>query len=163
IPAYRICGEPWLAELALVAADHLRRRLVPTQRGAYIAAWGPLDDPRGRSSSAIDTMANLPLLYWAAEQAKDGSFLAAAGGHAAMTRTAFVREDYSTFHAVEYDLPIGKRSRGFTFQGWSDSSTWSRGQAWSIYGYVATARDTGIHDFLVLAERLAERYLERMG
>jgi unsaturated chondroitin disaccharide hydrolase len=163
IPAHRISGEAWLADLALVAADHLRRRLVPTQRGAYIAAWGPLDDPRGRSSSAIDTMANLPLLYWAAEHAKDGSFLAAAHAHAVMTQASFVRDDCSTFHAVEYDLPSGRRGRGFTFQGWSDSSMWSRGQAWAIYGYVATARATGIRDFLTLAERLSDRYLERMG
>ena len=163
VPAHRICGEKWMAELALVAADHLRRRLVPTHSGAYISAWGPLSDRRGRSSSAIDTMANIPLLYWAAEQAKDGSFLNAAEAHAVMTCGSFVREDYSTFHAVEYELPLGTRRRGFTFQGWSDSSTWSRGQAWAIYGYVATAAATGVHDYLALAERLADRYLQRMG
>jgi unsaturated chondroitin disaccharide hydrolase len=161
--AHRICGEKWIADLALVAADHLRRRLVPTHRGAYIAAWGPLDDPRARSSSAIDTMANIPLLYWAAEQAKDGSFLYAAEAHAVMTRGSFVRDDYSTFHAVEYEIPRGTRRRGFTFQGWSDNSTWSRGQAWAIYGYVATARATGVQDYLMLAERLADKYLQRMG
>ena len=163
VPAHRICGDKWIADLALVAADHLRRRLVPTHRGAYLAAWGPLDDPHARSSSAIDTMGNIPLLYWAAEQANDGSFLNAAEAHAVMTRGSFVREDYSTFHAVEHDLPGGTRRRGFTFQGWSDNSTWSRGQAWAIYGYVATAGATGIHDYLTLAERLADRYLQRMG
>ncbi len=163
VPAQRICGEKWMADLALVAADYLRRRLVPTHGGAYIAAWGPLDDPQARSSSAIDTMANLPLLYWAAEQAKDGSFLNTAEAHAVMTRGSFVREDSSTFHAVEYELPGGTRRRGFTFQGWSDNSTWSRGQAWAIYGYVATAGATGVQNYLTLAERLAERYLQRLG
>ena len=163
IPAHRVTGEAWLADIALGAADQLRRRLVPTHRGAYIAAWGPLDDPRGRSSSAIDTMANLPLLYWAAEYAKDGSFLAAAEAHAIMTRGAFVRDDGSTFHAVEYDLPSGSRRRGYTFQGFGDGSMWSRGQAWAIYGYVATAGATGNLDYLILAERLADRYVERLA
>jgi unsaturated chondroitin disaccharide hydrolase len=162
VPAHRISGEKWMAELGLVAADHLRRRLVPTQRGAYLAAWGPLDDPRARCSSAIDTMANLPLLYWAAEQGKDGSFLNAAEAHSAMTHSSFVRDDYSTFHAVEYELPRGTRRRGFTFQGWSDDSTWSRGQAWAIYGYVATAHATGVSEYLTLSEQLADRYLQRL-
>ena len=64
--------------------------------------------------------------------------------HAVMTRGSFVRDNCSAFHAVEYELPRGTRRRGFTFQGWSDNSTWLRGQAWAIYGYVATARATGV-------------------
>jgi unsaturated chondroitin disaccharide hydrolase len=163
IPLHHVTGESWLAETALVAADHLRRRLVQTRRGGYIAAWGPLDDPRARSSSAIDTMANLPLLYWAAVHAKDASFLATGEAHAEMTREAFIRNDWSTFHAVEYELPSGSRKRGYTFQGWSDDSTWSRGQAWAVYGYAATARATGDPGYLAVAERIANRCLERMG
>jgi unsaturated chondroitin disaccharide hydrolase len=163
IPAHRLTGEKWMADVALLAADNLRRRLVPTHTGSYIAAWGPLDDRRGRRSSAIDTMANIPLLYWAAERASDGSFLAAGEAHAMKTREAFLREDFSAFHAVEYELPSGRRDRGFTFQGLRDDSTWSRGQAWAIYGYVATAASTGNLDYLRLAERVARRYLERSG
>ena len=131
------------AALALRAADRLRARLITTRKGAYIASWGPLADLRGRKSSAIDTMANLPLLYWAADQADDGSFRLAAEAHAQMTRAAFVRADFSTYHAVEYDLASGERTRGFTFQGAFDESCWPRGQAWAIYGFSATARATG--------------------
>ena len=73
-------------------------------------------------SSAIDTMANLPLLYWAADHADDGSFRLAGEAHAQMTRAAFVRSDFSTYHAVEYDLVTGERTRGFTFQGFSSAA-----------------------------------------
>src|SRR6185437_8917889 len=59
IPAYRVTGESAYATVALEAADRLRRRLITTRKGAYLSAWGPLDDNRGRRSSAIDTMANL--------------------------------------------------------------------------------------------------------
>ena len=163
IPFHRICGEAWVKDLALRSADQLRRRLVTTHRGAYIAAWGPLDDPRGRRSSAIDTMANLPLLLWAAETSDDASFLIAAEAHARITQASFVRDDYSTFHAVEFELPTGLVGRAFTFQGVGDNSLWSRGQAWAIYGYVAMAQATGLVDFLTLAERLAVRYFERLG
>ena len=163
IPAWRITGEAWLRDAALEAAAGLRRRLVPTRRHAYLAAWGPLSDPRGRASSAIDTMANLPLLYWAAEESGDASFLVAAEEHAKATREAFIREDFSTYHAVEYDLPAGIRRRGFTFQGHADESLWSRGQGWAIYGYAATAAATGDASYLRIAERLAEVYLARAG
>jgi len=163
IPGFHITGDPWYAGIALEAADKLRARLVTTRRGAYLASWGPLSDPRGRSSSAIDTMANLPLLYWAARHRDDGSYRLAADAHAAMTATAFVRADDSTYHAVEYDVATGERRRGYTFQGAHDESAWSRGQAWAIYGYVRSARETGKIAYLHLAERLADYYIGRLG
>ncbi|MDR5821496.1 hypothetical protein [Caballeronia sp. LZ043] len=52
--------------------------------------------------------------------------------------------------------------RGYTFQGAFDESAWSRGQAWAIYGYVNSARETGKRAYLDLAERLAEYYLRRL-
>ena len=162
IPLFHVTGDPHYASLALRAADRLRARLITTRKGAYISSWGPLADLRGRRSSAIDTMANLPLLYWAADHADDGSFRLAAEAHALMTRAAFVREDLSTYHAVEYDLPSVERTRGFTFQGAFDESCWPRGQAWAIYGFAATARATGKPEYLELAGRLADYFFARL-
>jgi unsaturated chondroitin disaccharide hydrolase len=162
IPLHHVTGWQRFAALALRAADRLRARLITTRRGAYISSWGPLGDERGRRSSAIDTMANLPLLYWAAEHADDGSFRAAGELHARMTRDAFVRPDNSTYHAVEYDLVTGERTRGYTFQGYADESCWSRGQGWAIYGFAATARATGKAEYLKLGEVLARHYLGRL-
>jgi unsaturated chondroitin disaccharide hydrolase len=162
IPGHHITGDRWYADIALRAADKLRARLVTTRRGAYLASWGPMSDSRGRSSSAIDTMANLSLLYWAANHSGDGSYRLAADAHAAMTAQAFIRPDDSTYHAVEYDEATGQRRRGYTFQGASDESAWSRGQAWAIYGYVHSARETGKREYLDLAERLATYYIKRL-
>jgi unsaturated chondroitin disaccharide hydrolase len=161
--AFHITGDPAHRDLALKAASKLRGRTVTTDRGSYISSWGPLNDPRGRRSSAIDTMANIPLLYWAADQANDGSFRLAGESHAMMTRSAFLRDDDSTYHAVEYALPSGTRSRGFTFQGYADESCWSRGQGWAIYGFVSTYAATGKREYLTLAEQLAEYWLRRLG
>ena len=148
---------------ALRAAERLRARLVTTPKGAFISSWGPISDIRGRRSSAIDTMANLPLLYWGADYTDDGSFRAAAEAHARMTRLGFVRADLSTYHAVEYDLATGERQRGYTFQGYADESAWSRGQTWAVLGYAATAAATGNLDYLQLAGRLADYFLDRLG
>jgi unsaturated chondroitin disaccharide hydrolase len=162
VPLFHVTGAARHREVALRAADRLRSRLVVTPRGAYLASWGPMSDPRGRRSSAIDTMANIPLLFWAAEASGDASFGLAGIAHAEMTRN-LVRGDHSTFHAAEYDPATGARVRGYTFQGWQDDSFWSRGQAWAIYGYAATAGATGSRAYLELAEALADRFLERLG
>jgi unsaturated chondroitin disaccharide hydrolase len=163
IAAHHITGDRRYGDLALRAAEQLRKRLIMTPKGSYISAWGPLDDERGRRSSAIDTMANLPLLYWAGLYDRDASFVLAGEAHAIMTRGAFIRSDKSTYHAVEYDLATGERARGFTFQGFADESCWPRGQGWAIYGYVRTAEATGKREYLDLAEQLADYYLKRTG
>lgn len=162
VPLFHVTAAARHRDIALKAAERLRSRLVVTPRGAYIASWGPMSDPRGRCSSAIDTMANIPLLFWAAEAAGDASFSMAGAAHAEMTRN-LVRPDHSTFHAAQYDLATGARVRGYTFQGWRDDSLWARGQAWAIYGYAATAAATGRSAYLDLAEALAERFFERLG
>jgi unsaturated chondroitin disaccharide hydrolase len=160
---HRLSGDPDMGHLALRAAEKLRARLVTTRSGAYISSWGPLDDPRGRASSAIDTMANIPLLYWASEFSGDASFRLAGLAHAAMTEKAFIRPDGTLYHAVEYDTETGERRRGYTFQGYSDESSWSRGAGWAVYGYAATAAATGDRRWLDLAVRIAEGWLVELG
>jgi unsaturated chondroitin disaccharide hydrolase len=108
-------------------------------------------------------MANLSLLYWASRYSGDGSYRLVAEAHAMMTAKGFIRPDFSTYHAVEYDTHSGRRLRGYTFQGFADESAWSRGQGWAIYGYVTSARETGKHEYLDLAEKLAAYYLLRLG
>jgi unsaturated chondroitin disaccharide hydrolase len=163
VPAYHVTSDVWYADIALRAANRLRARLVPTRTGAYLSSWGPLTDQRGRSSSAIDTMGNLPLLYWASRHTGDGSFLYAAEEHARKSAAAFIRRDASTYHAVEFNPTTGARIRAYTFQGYADESLWSRGQSWAIYGYAATARETRDRRYLEQAEQLANRYLERLN
>jgi unsaturated chondroitin disaccharide hydrolase len=163
VPLHRLTGDPAFAAIALEAAGRLRARLVSTAAGAYISAWGPLSDPRGRASSAIDTMANIPLLYWAADHSGDDSFRLAGEAHALMTERAFIRPDRTLYHAVEYDAQTGSRKRGFTFQGYSDESSWSRGTGWAVYGYAATAAATGRRRYLEIAVGLAEHWLQQLG
>jgi unsaturated chondroitin disaccharide hydrolase len=163
LPLFRVTQETAFAELALEAADRLRSRIVRTPAGAYVSSWGPLDDPRGRASSAIDTMANIPLLYWAAGQSGDESFVLAGEAHAAMTERNFVRSDGTLYHAVEYDTRTGDRTRAYTFQGYSDESSWSRGAGWAVYGFAATAAATGRRSYLDRAVALATTWLDQLG
>ena len=41
----------------------------------------------------------------------------------------------SSYHVVEYNTNTGGINGKYTAQGYADSSTWTRGQAWGIYGF----------------------------
>lgn len=163
MPLYRITGEKRYRDLALRAADKLRARLVVTDKGAYVSSWGPMTDPRGRAASAIDTMANIPLLYWAARESDDASFRLAAEAHAQMTMASFNRPDNTQYHAVEYDTTTGERRRGYTFQGAFDESYWSRGTCWAVMGLAVTAAHSGQVSYLDQAITLAEKWFATLG
>ena len=133
-----------------------------SRRGLCVVL-GTARRPAGRASSAIDTMANIPLLYWAAKETGDDSFVLAGEAHAAMTERNFVRSDRTLYHAVEYDDPTGSRTRAYTFQGYSDEFSWSRGAGWAVYGFAATAAATGRRHHLDRAVALATTWLEQLG
>jgi hypothetical protein len=159
--AYHITGDPWLREVGMHGANQLRSRLVTTRDNAYVPSW-PLVHERGSRTVQIDTMPILPLLYWATDESKDTDLREAGEAHAQTTQEHFVRPDYSTVHTVEFDPVSGHPMRKFTFRGYADDSCWSRGQAWAIYGFVATAHATRRIEYLQLAERLAGYFSNRL-
>jgi len=53
----------------------------------------------------------------------------------------------------------GKVLHKQTCQGFSDNSAWARGQAWAIYGYTMAYRETKKPEFLEMAQRTAEFWL----
>jgi len=55
----------------------------------------------------------------------------------------------------------GILSRG-TVQGYSDASTWARGQAWGLYGFTMAYRETGDTRCLDTAERLADYFIDHL-
>jgi unsaturated chondroitin disaccharide hydrolase len=125
-------------------------------------AWGMLDDPQLRGNTIIDSLMNMPLLYWASAQTGDPRFAAAATRHAMRLREDVVREDDSTFHTFYWDVATGEPLRGSTAQGYADDSCWARGQAWAIYGFALNHRYTVDEAFLEVAQRCADYYLDRL-
>lgn len=68
------------------------------------------------------------------------------------------RADYSTYHVVDYDTK-GRVLHQKTNQGYSDNSTWSRGQGWAIYGFTMMYRETKDIRFLEAAQKAADFYI----
>ncbi|HVU94739.1 MAG TPA: alginate lyase family protein [Puia sp.] len=104
----------------------------------------------------IDNMMNLELLFEATRLTGDSSFYRIAVSHANTTMKNHFRKDYSSYHVVEYDTVTAQVRRKMTWQGYSDSSAWARGQSWGLYGYTMCYRYTHDPRYLRQAEHIAE-------
>lgn len=140
-------NEKWKAE-ALAAANRLCELYNP--KTGLIAAWWV-----GGDDSIIDTMMNLPILWWAYKQTGDVKYRDVATSHALTTRQYFVRKDGSTCQSIHFDPQTGEIKFKHTHQGYIHNSAWSRGQSWALYGYVIAYRETRDERFLQTAEHLA--------
>jgi unsaturated chondroitin disaccharide hydrolase len=73
-----------------------------------------------------------------------------------------LRPDGSTFHVVNFDTSTGAVIGKFTHQGAADSSVWARGQAWAVYGFTVTFRETRDPRFLDAARSVAKFFLDHL-
>ncbi|WP_346853960.1 glycoside hydrolase family 88 protein [uncultured Draconibacterium sp.] len=103
----------------------------------------------------IDNMMNLELLFWASSATGDSMYSQIAVKHAETTLKHHFRADNSCYHVVDYNPETGEVQHKQTHQGFSDESSWSRGQAWALYGYTMCYRETKNHAFLKQAEKVA--------
>jgi len=107
----------------------------------------------------MDTMLNSELLYYATDINGDTNLASKSFSHAERAMTNQIRMDNSTFQLVVYNTTNGSVIHQGTRAGYSDSSTWARGQAWAIYGFTMAYRETGYAPFLDAASRTADYYL----
>ena len=108
----------------------------------------------------IDNMMNLELLFWATKVSGDSAFYQIAVTHALTTMKNHFRPDNSSYHVVDYDTVTGKVEGRVTHQGHADESAWARGQAWGLYGFTLTYRETKDKRFLDQAIRIADFMLK---
>lgn len=159
------CVAAWLRtqdqfarQTALRAADQLMTRFVP--KPGIFQAWSTLDDPKQRGRTIVDSLMNMPLLYWASRESGSPTYTEAAVRHTEQLMKHIVRPDGSTYHTFYFDADSGAPRFGDTHQGHRDESTWSRGQAWAIYGFALGHRWTGDPRFRAVAERCTEVFLQ---
>lgn len=160
IVPWRLTGNTQAKEMAVQAAERLIGRYL--DKVGIIQAWGSLDNPEQRGSTIIDSLMNLPLLYWASEVTGEQRFAQVAQRHAAQLRDHVVRPDSTTYHIFYWDVETGQPLRGSTVQGYADTSCWARGQAWAIYGFTMSFRYTSDETFLRTAECCADYFLDHL-
>jgi unsaturated chondroitin disaccharide hydrolase len=148
---YRLTKNPAYKEVLLQGAKSLSTRFNP--KTGCIKSW---DKVKWGFPVIIDNMMNLELLFWATKMTGDSSFYKIAVTHALTTMKNHYRPDNSSYHVVDYDQQTGKVLAKVTHQGFSDESAWARGQAWGLYGYTMTYRETKDKRFLEQAQKIAD-------
>ncbi len=159
---YRLTGNEKARTRGLHAATLLAGRFNPA--GNFIRAWNGLGWNGGdnRGWAIIDCMFNIALLYWAGEITGDPRFAQIAMRHADTVMGSFVREDGSVRHIVEFDAEKGGMVREYGGQGCGLGSSWTRGQAWGLYGFLMSYRHTGRQEYLDTAEKIAGYFISRI-
>ncbi len=148
---HRLTGDEEARRHTLHAANLLAGRFNPA---GFIRAWNG-DRP---GWAIIDCMMNLSLLYWASAQTGDPRFEAIARLHADTAMREFVREDGSCHHIVIFDPRTGKALEKPGGQGYCAGSSWTRGQAWGLYGFALSYEGTGDERYLDTACRIADYF-----
>jgi unsaturated chondroitin disaccharide hydrolase len=112
------------------------------------------------ASLFIDIMMNVGTIFHAGLETDDSHLLDIAHRHCLTSRRTLVRGDGSTAHEALFHLQTGECLRQSTHQGWRGDSCWSRGLAWSLYGFTRSYRQTGVAEYLQTAMANAAYYLE---
>lgn len=149
---YRLTNDESYKNIMLEAAYTLITRYKPNAK--VIRSWDHNKD-KWQNPVIIDNMMNLELLFWAFKESKDSTFYNIAVNHAETTIKNHFRPDYGTYHVIDYDTITGEVLKRNTHQGFAHESTWSRGEAWAIYGYTMCYRETKKPEFLAQAKHIA--------
>lgn len=149
--ASQVAPRPEYKEILLTGARSLSTRFNP--KVGCIKSW---DSKPGDFLVIIDNMMNLELLFWATKISGDSSFYKIAVTHANTTLQHHFRPDHSSYHVVNYNPETGVVQQKRTAQGAADESAWARGQAWGLYGYTTTYRETKDPRYLEQAKHIAD-------
>ncbi len=153
-PWFEITGDPELQAVVVQAGRTLAQRFV--EPGQYLHSF------LGRDSLFIDIMMNVPIVMYAAQITGDQELSRVALAHCQTTANYLIREDGSVAHEGIFDLETGRFLRQSTQQGLAADTAWARGLAWSLYGFSQTYELTHRPEFLEIAERNAQYFIEHL-
>ncbi|HEY6803001.1 MAG TPA: glycoside hydrolase family 88 protein [Pyrinomonadaceae bacterium] len=120
---------------------------------------GCLRSFHGSDSNFIDIMMNVGIIFYAAIETGDPTLLEIAHRHCMTTRRTLVRGDGSTAHEGIFNEETGEFLKQTTQQGYRGDSCWSRGLAWSLYGYGTSYQLSRNPTYLEVAEMNADYWI----
>jgi len=143
-----------------LAADNMMGRF--NMAGRFFRAWNEYKGDKHTGWAIIDCMMNLPLLYIVGRELEDPRYRQTATAHADTAMKYFVREDGSVNHIVVFDPESGAFSHTLGGQGYAVGSTWTRGQAWAVYGFTLSFLHTGKPEYLETARKCADYFVSHI-
>ena len=148
---YQVQRDPALNDVLVQAGRTLAMRF--REKGQYLRSF--VSD----NSLFIDIMMNVGIIFYAARETGDKMLREIAIRHSLTTRRVLVRGDGSTAHEGLFDLESGEFLKQTTHQGYRGDSCWSRGLAWSLYGFGTCYEYSRDPRFLETAEACADYYI----
>jgi unsaturated chondroitin disaccharide hydrolase len=150
---YNLLGDDAVRDVVIEAGRTMALRF--REKGQYLSSF--VDE----SSTFVDIMMNVDVIFYAAEQTGDTALYDIANRHSLTTRRFLIRGDGSAVHEGIFDTETGEFLRESTHQGWRSDSSWARGLTWAIYGFGTAYSFTKDARFLASAQSCAEFYIER--
>jgi len=148
---WQMTGEDALRQVVIQAGRTMSLRF--KEKGEYLRSFV------ADESLFIDIMMNVGIIFHAALETADSRLRDVAMRHSLTTRRVLVRGDGSAAHEGIFDLETGEFLRQTTHQGFRGDSCWSRGLAWSLYGFGTCYGYTRDPRFLETAMACADFYI----
>lgn len=133
VAAYKLTGDERIKKMLLDAVEYYYNTSYSQKGGFILRGWSWQE--RGGCRTMMDTLMNVPLLFWAGQETGNEKYTRAALSQNQIAANYLIRDDGSSFHHYEFEQGTHKPVRGLTFQGYSDDSCWARGHSWGVYGF----------------------------
>lgn len=124
-----------------------------------VLAW---DEPGYEGVSIVDTIMNAPLMIKIGQEKHNQDLIDKGIKLADTIEREHIRDDFSTYHVVQWDPTTNEILKKGTHQGYDDKSCWSRGQAWTLYGFANMYRYTEKINYLNASEKTAQYFWDHL-
>ncbi len=154
---FRLTGDPAYRDVILTGANSLSKRF-----STRVGMVRSINTTTSEFWVNSDTTMNIELLFRGAALGGPRLLREQAVSHARRVVRDFIRPDGGSYHLVVYNTSTGTVIRKGTIQGYSADSTWSRGQAWIIYGLTSAYRETGDPAFLDAVHETSDFWIDNI-
>lgn len=162
IAAYKISGDSAARKAALKAAEILLEHYCWEQHFIIRTGDGSSKYKFVDFRTLVDSMMNIPLLFWAYGETGDERYREAAIGHYRTTAKYLIRGDGSSYHHYQFDPATKEPLYGCTLQGFSNDSCWTRGHAWLVYGFPVAYSYTNDEEILDIHKAVSYYFLDNL-
>ena len=163
LPLYRADRQRAARQVLLNAAASKETEWNSTV-GAFENMWGTSNsgNPAANFPVLMDQTTDMLLMLWASQQTGNQTYYNQALEQARKVIQYLIRPDGSIYQFGYFNSATGAFVDGENYQGYSNSSTWARGQAWAIYSLTGIAAETGQSDILAGAEKVANCFIDNL-